>query len=210
MIKEVKTPLDAPLLSLFSAHDTTILPILATLGENVWDGETWAPYASMIVIEVHKVGDGNDRAFRLIYNGKVLTDKVDGCLKGLELCDVMYLFNQLRDVAVKERDCATTTSSLSEDAIDFGKVLLTKEGVSILFLLTILSGTMGGILTFVFLTRRLPYRRKDGKGVFNKAPSTLPMDDVDDIEVTHPYGYGAPDTSSNSSKELVLEENIIL
>lgn len=213
MVKEVKKPSsNAPLLSLFSAHDTTILPILATLGENVWDGQTWAPYASLIVIEVHKVGDdGDDRAFRLIYNGQVLTDRVDGCLKGLELCDVMYLFNQLRDVAVKDRDCASKSSTLTEDAMDVGKVLLTKEGAAVLFILTILSGTMGGFLTFVFLTRRLPYRRKDGKGVFNKAPSSIPMEEVDDIEVTHPYGYGAPDTSRNDdSKELVLEENIIL
>mmetsp|Transcript_14466 Transcript_14466/g.27210 ORF Transcript_14466/g.27210 Transcript_14466/m.27210 type:complete len:715 (+) Transcript_14466:2394-4538(+) len=207
MVKEVKEPSNAPLLSLFSAHDTTILPILATLGENVWDGQTWAPYASLIVVEVHKVGHGDDRAFRLIYNGEVLTDKVDGCLKGMELCDVMYLFNQLRDVAVKDRDCTSSTSSLSEDAINLRKVLFTKKGGAILVFLTILSGIMGGILTFVYLTRRLPYRGKDGKGVFNKAPSTLPMDD---IEVTHPYGYGAADSSRIGSKELVLEENIIL
>lgn len=205
MVKEIRTP--APLLSLFSAHDTTILPILATLGEKVWDGETWAPYASLIVLELHKIGDGDDRAFRLIYNGQVLTDKVEGCLKGKELCDVMFLFNRLKNVAVKERDCATKLPILKE--YDFEKVILTREGVALLLTLVIVSGVVGGLSTFVYLTRRLPFQRMDGKGAFNKAPSsTLDMDD-DEIEVSSPtYGYGAPDTSSK--KDFILEENIIL
>ena len=38
-------------LALFSGHDTTILPLLVSLGPDVWDGE-WPPYASMMIIEV--------------------------------------------------------------------------------------------------------------------------------------------------------------
>lgn len=38
-------------LALFSGHDTTIMPLLISLGPNVWDG-TWPPYASMMIIEV--------------------------------------------------------------------------------------------------------------------------------------------------------------
>lgn len=38
-------------LALFSGHDTTILPLLVTLGPDVWDGQ-WPPYASMMIIEV--------------------------------------------------------------------------------------------------------------------------------------------------------------
>lgn len=42
-------------LALFSGHDTTILPLLISLGPDVWDGE-WPPYASMMIIEVRIVG----------------------------------------------------------------------------------------------------------------------------------------------------------
>jgi hypothetical protein len=38
-------------LALVSGHDTTILPLLVTLGPGVWDGQ-WPPYASMMIIEV--------------------------------------------------------------------------------------------------------------------------------------------------------------
>jgi hypothetical protein len=40
-------------LALFSGHDTTILPLLVSLGPNVWDGK-WSPYASMMIIEVRR------------------------------------------------------------------------------------------------------------------------------------------------------------
>jgi ubiquitin-like domain-containing CTD phosphatase 1 len=181
------------------------------LGDDVWDGETWAPYASLIILEVHNVGYDDDRAFRLIYNGQVLTDKVEGCLEGYELCDVMYLFNRLRKIAVKERDCSSEFMLKNDGTKQLEQVLFTREGAALLFILTLVSGTMGGLFTFVYLTRRLPCRHNDGKGKFDQAPSTVQVDDDDeDIEVTPPYGYGAPDTSSRRRKELVLEENIIL
>lgn len=40
-------------LALVSAHDTTLAPLLVSLGPHVWDGQ-WPPYASMIIIEVRK------------------------------------------------------------------------------------------------------------------------------------------------------------
>ena len=42
-------------LALFSGHDTTLLPLLISLGSNVWNGE-WPPYASMMIIEVRACG----------------------------------------------------------------------------------------------------------------------------------------------------------
>ena len=41
-----------PKLALFSGHDTTIMPLLATLGPDLWGDKDWAPYASMVLIEV--------------------------------------------------------------------------------------------------------------------------------------------------------------
>jgi hypothetical protein len=37
---------------LYSGHDDTLMPLLATLGGTVWDGK-WTPYASMLIFEVN-------------------------------------------------------------------------------------------------------------------------------------------------------------
>lgn len=42
----------APKLSLFAGHDTTLMPLLASLGPDVWKDNEWATYASMMLIEV--------------------------------------------------------------------------------------------------------------------------------------------------------------
>ena len=39
-------------LSLFSAHDSTIAPLMASLGAKVWNNTNFPYYASMMVIEV--------------------------------------------------------------------------------------------------------------------------------------------------------------
>jgi len=76
----------APKLTLVSGHDTTLIPILASLGSRVYD-QKWPPYASMVILEIHKINldDGKDdkvystdHAFRLLYNGNVLTHLMDG------------------------------------------------------------------------------------------------------------------------------------
>ena len=196
MKTEVRSP--SPTLALFSGHDTTILPILATLGEAVWDGQTWAPYASMIVIEIHKAGIG-ERKFRLVYNGKVLTDKVQGCVEGEQLCDVVHLLTRVKDFTVKERNCSSDL--LPFHALDMTAVkqmLFTAEGTAIMLLVTILSGIIGALVTYVFLTRRLPCLRNDGRGMFRKALSSLPSAD----SVNEDINYG----TANS----MLEEDAIL
>ncbi len=38
--------------SLFSGHDSTIYPLMASLGERVWNATDYPPYASMMLIEV--------------------------------------------------------------------------------------------------------------------------------------------------------------
>ncbi len=42
----------APKLALFAGHDTTLMPLLATLGPDLWKDTEWAGYASMMLIEV--------------------------------------------------------------------------------------------------------------------------------------------------------------
>jgi len=103
-----------PKLALFSGHDTTLMPILATLGQDVWSGFEWAPYASMFLIEVYEMLNTNKDsefpsgyAFRLIYNGEVLTSRMDKCSS--ELCDSQVLVNLVMQFAMfEERDCASS------------------------------------------------------------------------------------------------------
>jgi len=45
----------SPKLALFSGHDTTIMPLLASLGPKLWNDTDWAPYASMFIIEVSQI-----------------------------------------------------------------------------------------------------------------------------------------------------------
>ena len=44
-----------PGLVIFLGQDTTLEPLLASLGGDVWDGTQWAEYDSMIIIEVREV-----------------------------------------------------------------------------------------------------------------------------------------------------------
>lgn len=42
----------APRFALFSGHDTTVMPLLASIDPGLWNDTDWAPYASMMLIEV--------------------------------------------------------------------------------------------------------------------------------------------------------------
>ncbi len=166
----------SPKLALFSAHDTTILPILATLGQDVWDGEEWAPYASMIVVELHNIQNANDlfpsgKAFRIIYNGQVLTEKVDGCTSGKELCDITVLLQRLGDFAVMERDCKSR-KIVEFDFDEMKSFMGVKGAVPLLILVVGTSGILGSLLTFYYLTRSFPCTY-DGRGAFNPASSNF-------------------------------------
>ncbi|KAL7504009.1 hypothetical protein ACHAXN_001730 [Cyclotella atomus] len=126
-------PRTPPKLALFSGHDTTLMPILATLGQDVWAGTEWAPYASMILIEIYEVGNPSKSeftsgyAFRLIYNGEVLTSRMDGCSSDLELCDSEVLLDRVLPFAIsEERDCAAASTDQKTSITD-GKTLSPDE-----------------------------------------------------------------------------------
>jgi len=118
---KIKTKDPPPKLAIFSAHDLTILPLLATLGEEVWDGEDWAPYASLIVIEIHDIINSSSaevakaypsgQAFRLVYNGDVVTPKMRGCLTNSDLCDISILLDRVLSFATEDRDCDSTNDA---------------------------------------------------------------------------------------------------
>ena len=164
----LRTP---PKLALFSGHDTTIMPLLASLGPKVWDG-SWPAYASMLLIEVHEINiDGRSKkalyksnyAFRLLLNGNVLTHLLDDCPDDAELCDVDILREQVEPFAKMERDCAQQHGPSAEykDTVSRAReILSTTGGVVAFFLLVVGSAVLGAFATFFYLTGNLPVRRR--------------------------------------------------
>lgn len=160
-----------PKLALFSGHDTTLMPILASLG--VWDGD-WAAYASMVLIEIHDVHiDGEtDRtvyqstyAFRLIYNGQVLTHLMPGCPYDAELCDVQVLVGHVKMFEDDYKNCNRqyAVPQVHVDTVSEAIVLAsTSGGVVVIILLIVVSAAAGALGTYFALTGSLP-RRKNSR-----------------------------------------------
>eukprot|EP00555_Chaetoceros_dichaeta_P013438 CAMPEP_0198255998 /NCGR_PEP_ID=MMETSP1447-20131203/6000_1 /TAXON_ID=420782 /ORGANISM="Chaetoceros dichaeta, Strain CCMP1751" /LENGTH=566 /DNA_ID=CAMNT_0043942521 /DNA_START=367 /DNA_END=2067 /DNA_ORIENTATION=- len=173
---KIKTNDPPPKLAIFSGHDTTLLAILATLGEEMWDGEDWAPYASLMVIELHDIIDSSSaevvkvypsgQAFRLVYNGDIITTKMRGCPIDSELCDVTILLNRVLSFATEYRDCESTDDSnailnvdtLSKSPVDDAIMALfaTWKGICVFLFTVLVSGCIGCVITFVMLTGRFP------------------------------------------------------
>lgn len=146
-------------IALFSGHDTTIIPLLVSLDPDLWEDDAWPPYASMMLIETHEVNiDRNtdkkvfksNFAFRLLYNGNVLTSKVKGCSPDLELCDLDILLSRVEPFAVLDRDCGANVSEAQLAAVGASTVELV--------LLPILGMALGGLFVYFWMTRSLPFR----------------------------------------------------
>lgn len=182
-------PPPPPKLALFSGHDTTLMPILATLGDNVWSGAEWSPYASMLQFEIHQVLDTDERfpsgyAFRLIYNGNVLTSKMDGCPESSDLCDAQVLVRQVMSFANKYEDasCATKNQERMESKIGEMKhatdnLINTPGGILVICFVVLISMALGGIITCILMRRRF---RKEYKYTDTLALTELSMSALDD------------------------------
>jgi len=171
-----------PKMALFSGHDTTLMPILATLGPDVWHAYEWAPYASMILIEIHEVIDSDRKsdfpsgfAFRLIYNGDVLTSKMDGCLEDSELCDAQILLDRVLPFAkFEDRNCELTATSPEGGFEEKTKEMKTAAetlvespgGVLVVICIVLVSAALGSLLTIFFMKRYLQNAR-EGKGLIS-------------------------------------------
>jgi hypothetical protein len=160
-------------LALFSGHDTTLIPLLASL--NAWDG-VWPAYASMVLIEIHEVNiDGrttdktlykSNYAFRLLVNGQVVTHTVSGCPADAELCDATILTKKVAAFATNERECARKYDRPEEytDTVSRTKEILSTTGGVIAFaLLVALSATVGAVGAFFYLTGAMPSRRREDR-----------------------------------------------
>lgn len=173
-------------LALFSGHDTTIQPLLISLG--IWDGQ-WAPYATMLIIEIHELIEKSDYAFRLLLNGRVLTSKMDGCPQDSDLCDMQILLNHVTSFATNY-DCTPQLTHVSRLALEESMVLLsTSGGVALVLSVVLLSSLLGSLVTYSILTRRLPcsHRLRQKRrlhttinGDMTAVPVALNGDDEDD------------------------------
>lgn len=174
----------APKLALYSAHDTTIMPLMATLG--VWDEKEWAPYSSLMVIELHQVSQKDifpsERAFRLLYNGNVITEKVEGCQKSIELCDITHLLQKVAPFATYNRDCGPADSQKEFSQIK--DILLTKDGIISMAFLILFSFIFGSVVTFIILKKGYTCSMATRRMLYNRAPSVqyqdvVPSDKID-------------------------------
>lgn len=165
---------NAPKLALFSAHDTTIMSLMAALGKLLWDETDWPPYASLLIIEIHQMTNfdtslyPSERAIRLVYNGKVLTEKIDGCPASIELCDISHFLKIVASVATIYRDCGEKESTSEKKLNHIRDFLLTKGGLTSISLLIVFSASLGAIITYYILTKN-PLRSVRNK--YNRAPS---------------------------------------
>lgn len=171
-----------PKLALFSAHDSTLHMLLASLGEDVFDGQNFAPFASYVTIELHDITKlpkeledifPTKKAFRLVYNGKVLTSSVQDCQSTYDivsdLCDISKLAKVLKPFAVLERSCDKTMNDFDNDdgGLDDGNgsngggyTSQTKSSKgfsgSTLFFTAMMSCVLGSMATYYQINKRIP------------------------------------------------------
>lgn len=164
-----------PRLALFSGHDTTIILLLASLSK-AYDG-SWPPYASKLLIEIHEIDlDGRKDSslyktgfgFRLIYNGQVLTDKIEGCPKDADICDAAILRAHLDDFAWRDRDCTLQAISVEESdngVVQVYHLFLSPSGFGVFVVIVLSSMVVGCALMYLYLSKTQPqliHRRSYG------------------------------------------------
>lgn len=159
-------------LALFSGHDDTIAPLLASLG--AWEDTDWPPYASMMNIEIHEMIDGqSDRsvygsrfAFRLIYDGEVITHKLHGCLDDAELCDIKFFLDKVAPIATRKRNCGNR-GSIFTSWTQPGESHFSGPFYTLCMILIGAAG--GGIGVFFCLTGTIPCSRMRSRKTYTRS-----------------------------------------
>jgi 2-phosphoxylose phosphatase len=68
---------------LYSSHDSTIQNVLAAIG--MLEESSFVPYATRMSFEVYRSSTDSQHYFRLLYNGRDVTKKMNLCLEGKSL-----------------------------------------------------------------------------------------------------------------------------
>jgi hypothetical protein len=99
-------------------------------------------------------------AFRLIYNGRVLTGLMDGCPDNAELCDAQILVRHVSPFATRSINCRDASSkgggggSAVWDTIE--SLLSKTAGLVLILFIMAMGGAVGGAGMFFYLTGTLP------------------------------------------------------
>jgi hypothetical protein len=181
-----------PPFALFSGHDSTIMAILASM--DVFD-EQWPTYASMLIIEIHEINlDGrkdpalytSDFGFRMIYDGKVITDQMKGCPSGQEICDSTKLLEAMY-YDVKTRNCERLYAipvEFTPAVTQATAILVSSRSAFGGFLLLVFFGmTLGGLFTYLYFAHWIPLNLQRKMGAPGRA-------EMDGIMVEEPVCYG--------------------
>jgi hypothetical protein len=163
---------DIPRMSLFSGHDDTLAALLISLGDHVWDGQ-WIPYASMMILEHHVITNTNQEAqydlfpsghaFRLLYNGKVITSKIAECSNSSsnnsnnesesDLCDLDILLKLVGDFAGLDRQgCGNNISMEQQQTIAMSNHVSSPLPPGQVSMMTVLSLALCALLVSSVLT----------------------------------------------------------
>lgn len=93
--------------------------------------------------------------FRLIYNGKILTEKVPGCTKGKEICDISQLITRVASFATSTVDCVDVTYESTPQEL-LQDLLTTTGGVVLALLIVAVSALVASMAVFYHLTGVVP------------------------------------------------------
>jgi hypothetical protein len=93
-------------------------------------------------------------AFRLIYNGEVITQKMDGCLEDAELCDIKVFLKQVSPMATRKRDCGQSSSVFTSWTQAGSRQF---SGPFYTFCMILIGVACGVAGTFYYLTGSLPW-----------------------------------------------------
>lgn len=142
--------------ALFSGHDTTIIPFLAAILGDSWDG-LWPGYVSAVTIELYSAKSGQSSSgylFRVVYNGQV--QKVPGCVE--ELCDAQILLNAL-SFGQEKMPCSAESKSKTSDDDAYESCYEESRGLSgielvAVVLISILTGIVSGAAAVILTEKR--------------------------------------------------------
>lgn len=138
---------------LFSAHDTTLISLLAAICSKSWDRQ-WPGYASLLSIELYEAANSTPAApkflSRFVYNSKPLL--VDGCPD--TLCDTNIILNTLGFGQETMPGCSVPASNDDDNSNDCDDGGMTTTDWAITSCLTAALGMLIGAGIVVFTDKR--------------------------------------------------------
>ena len=100
-------------------------------------------------------------AFRLLFNGKILTPLVEGCPPESELCDAQIFLDLVKSIATRNPNCSVKEAKAPVVVMEQAKTLMsTKEGVYLCLGLVFFSAIVGAVGGYILLTGKLPFTQK--------------------------------------------------